>query len=55
MGANLRRRGEQALKDDIRTVLREWRTHIGKCAVILTSIPKTMKSIVFEECGLQLH
>jgi hypothetical protein len=49
MGAQLRRYGEQALKDDIHSLLHAWRDLINNCALILTSIPKTMRSTVYNE------
>merc|ERR1711991_936789 len=47
MGANLRRRGEAKLREDIKDILIEWRSQIQSCGLLLTSIPKTMKSHVF--------
>jgi hypothetical protein len=48
-GATLRRHGEQALKEDIQNLMKEWKLYLNSCGVILTSIPKTMLNYVFDE------
>ncbi|KAG5189714.1 hypothetical protein JKP88DRAFT_262073 [Tribonema minus] len=49
MGAQLRRHGEQALKEEVRALLQAWRPFLeGSCAVLL-SVPKTMRSVIYEE------
>ena len=53
MGANLRRRGEAKLKEDIKKVLDEWKSQIQSCSILLTSIPKTMKSHIFLDEGVK--
>lgn len=42
MGAQLRRAGEQLLKQDIHNTLAQWRNYIQQAALILISSPKTM-------------
>lgn len=48
-GAMLRRYGEEALKEDVHTLLHLWRDHIGHASIILLSVPKTMRSYIFED------
>ena len=48
-GAMLRRYGEQALKEDVRDLLRTWQAHLESCSVIIISAPKTMRQVLFEE------
>ena len=48
-GAMLRRYGEEALKEDVKGLLRAWRGHLAVAGVILFSVPKTMRSIMFGE------
>jgi len=47
-GATMRRAGEQALKEDIAACLKLWSAHIQSCSLILVSVPKTMRSVLFE-------
>ncbi|CAM9500662.1 unnamed protein product [Choristocarpus tenellus] len=54
-GASLRRYGEQSLKEDVQAQLREWRGVLKACRVILTSIPKAMRSIVYDGKDPSLH
>ncbi|GKZ01225.1 hypothetical protein MPSEU_001073800 [Mayamaea pseudoterrestris] len=42
MGAQLRRAGEQLLKQDIQNTLTQWKHYIERSALILISCPKTM-------------
>lgn len=49
MGSQLRRAGEQSLKEDIHAVLQEWNNAcIQQAGLILVSCPKTMRSTLFE-------
>ncbi|CAM9218542.1 unnamed protein product [Chrysoparadoxa australica] len=48
-GAMLRRYGEQALKDDIHAQLRVWRKFLEASEVILVSVPKRMRQVLFED------
>ena len=48
-GAMLRRYGEQALKEDVHNLIREWSQQLKCCSKILISVPKTMRSLLFEE------
>jgi hypothetical protein len=49
MGAQLRRAGEQGLKEDIHATILEWKDYIQKASLILLSCPKTMKTTIFAE------
>ena len=48
-GAMLRRHGEQALKEDVHNLIRDWSQKLKCCSKILISVPKTMRSLLFEE------
>jgi hypothetical protein len=48
-GAMLRRYGEEALKEDVKKLLSLWRSHLDSAGLVLFSIPKTMRNIMFEE------
>lgn len=48
-GAMLRRYGEEALKEDVKRLLGLWKPHLDAAGVILFSIPKTMRGIMYEE------
>ena len=48
-GAQLRRYGEQALKEDVHNLIREWSQQLKCCSKILISVPKTMRSLLFDE------
>ena len=48
-GATLRRYGEQALRDDIQSLLQSWLPYLQSCVAIFTHIPKTMKNYIFSE------
>jgi hypothetical protein len=47
MGAQLRRAGEQSLKEDIHSIILEWKQHIHRASLIFVSCPKTMKTTLF--------
>ncbi|CAM9477896.1 unnamed protein product [Ectocarpus fasciculatus] len=47
-GAALRRYGEQALREDARALLKEWEGPLKACRVVLTSVPKGMRAVLFE-------
>jgi hypothetical protein len=47
MGSQLRRAGEQNLKEDIQQTLKEWAPMLQKASLILVSCPKTMMSNLF--------
>jgi len=49
MGAQLRRAGEQNLKEDVANTIREWSPFIQRAALVLISCPKTMRSSLFGE------
>jgi hypothetical protein len=48
-GAMMRRQGEQAIKEDIQSLLREWSEYLSSSTLILTSIPKTRRGIFFDD------
>ena len=43
IGAQLRRYGEQALREDVHKVLCEWRRLLHVCSVVLVAVPKAMR------------
>lgn len=47
-GAMLRRYGEQALLEDIRSLMKSWEQLLQSCSLILLSIPKTLRPSVFD-------
>ncbi|CAM9292672.1 unnamed protein product [Ectocarpus sp. 13 AM-2016] len=47
-GAALRRYGEQALREDARALLKEWEGPLKACRVVLTSVPKGMRAVLFD-------
>lgn len=47
-GAMLRRYGEQALKDDIASLLQLWSGHIQCCSVLLIATPRTLQHCLFD-------
>jgi hypothetical protein len=47
MGAQLRRAGEQNLKEDIEKLILEWKEHIDRASLIFVACPKTMKTTLF--------
>jgi hypothetical protein len=47
IGSQLRRAGEQSLKEDIRTTIGDWKDFFQQAGLFLLSCPKTMKSTVF--------
>jgi hypothetical protein len=49
VGAQLRRAGEQSLKEDIHATVLEWKEYIQKASLILLSCPKTMKTTIFAD------
>lgn len=48
MGSQLRRAGEQALKQDVQQTLEKWKQYIDAAALILVAAPKTMRATLFE-------
>jgi hypothetical protein len=48
-GAMLRRYGEQALLEDIRSLMKSWEQLLQSCSLILLSIPKTLRPSVFDK------
>jgi Bacteroidetes VLRF1 release factor/Vms1-associating treble clef domain len=48
MGAQLRRAGEEALKNDIAATLLHWKDEMQKAAIILISCPKTMRKTLYD-------
>ena len=53
MGAQLRRAGEQSLREDIQSTILEWKDHIKRSCLILLSCPKAMKATIFSELVVQ--
>ena len=51
MGAQLRRAGEQGLKEDIHSTILDWKHHFKNAALILVSCPKTMRHNLFASSG----
>ena len=53
MGAQLRRYGEQKLKDDVYEVLREWGSDglMDRCSYILVSVGRTLQHVLFRDSG----
>jgi hypothetical protein len=49
MGAQLRRAGEQSMKEDIHATIMDWKEHFASSCLILLSCPKTMKSTIFAD------
>jgi hypothetical protein len=49
MGAQLRRYGEKALKEDIQNILTLWQGYIESSGLILIATTKRMRSILFEK------
>jgi hypothetical protein len=45
----LRRYGEQALLEDIRSLMKAWEQLLQSCSLILLSIPKTLRPSVFDK------
>mmetsp|Transcript_32055 Transcript_32055/g.66926 ORF Transcript_32055/g.66926 Transcript_32055/m.66926 type:complete len:624 (-) Transcript_32055:292-2163(-) len=48
MGSQLRRAGEENLKEDIRETLVQWKTELDEAALLLISCPKTMKKSLYD-------
>ena len=49
MGAQLRRAGEQKLKQDVLDTLKEWKMYLEQSCLIFISCPKMMKKDIFED------
>ena len=47
MGSQLRRAGEESLKDDIRSTILDWENHLDQACLILVSCPKAMRGALF--------
>jgi Bacteroidetes VLRF1 release factor/Vms1-associating treble clef domain len=47
VGSQLRRSGEQALKEDVRETLEEWKRYIADAGVVFVSCPKTSRATLF--------
>eukprot|EP00934_Nitzschia_sp_Nitz4_P001193 Nitzschia sp. Nitz4//scaffold4_size323378//138197//140005//NITZ4_000656-RA/size323378-snap-gene-0.417-mRNA-1//1//CDS//3329553387//1193//frame0 len=47
MGSQLRRAGEQSLKEDVQATILRWKDHFARASLVLLSCPKVMKSVVF--------
>jgi hypothetical protein len=55
-GAMLRRYGEQSLREDVSSLLKDWAAQLLECVLLLLSVPKTMRASVFyDESPLQKH
>jgi Bacteroidetes VLRF1 release factor/Vms1-associating treble clef domain/Ankyrin repeat len=48
MGSQLRRAGEEALKQEMTETMLEWKVHVDKADLIFVSCPKTMKKTLME-------
>lgn len=48
MGAQLRRYGEKALKEDVQNILTLWEDHLHRCGLILIAATKPMRGILYE-------
>ena len=48
MGSQLRRAGEESLKEDVRQALERWKADVENAALILVSCPKTMKKSLYD-------
>lgn len=48
-GAMMRRQGEQAIKDDIQQLLRDWHEYILASSLILMSVSKNKRTIFFQD------
>mmetsp|Transcript_20782 Transcript_20782/g.45006 ORF Transcript_20782/g.45006 Transcript_20782/m.45006 type:complete len:626 (-) Transcript_20782:110-1987(-) len=48
MGSQLRRAGEEQLKEDIRDTLRSWKDEVEAAALVFISCPKTMKKSLYD-------
>uniref|UniRef100_A0A7S4JVM2 VLRF1 domain-containing protein n=1 Tax=Odontella aurita TaxID=265563 RepID=A0A7S4JVM2_9STRA len=53
IGAQLRRAGEIKLREDIKSSLLGWRSHIDEAAIILLSCPKTMRKSLHEDAEVR--
>jgi hypothetical protein len=49
MGAQLRRAGEQGMKEDILSTIIEWKQYFNQAGLILISCPKTMKTTLLPD------
>lgn len=49
MGSQLRRAGEEALRQDVAASVKEWSSHIQKAGLILFSCPKVMMKTFFDD------
>lgn len=47
IGSQLRRYGEQALREDIYKLLLSWKDFLNNCSAIFMAIPKTMRGYIF--------
>eukprot|EP00605_Chrysophyceae_sp_TOSAG23-4_P002922 GSChrysophyteH1.ASY1.ANO1.3217.1 assembled CDS len=47
-GAQMRRAGEQALREDVQKLLTLWKSHLEEASMVLVSVPKTMREVLFE-------
>ncbi|KAG7347122.1 hypothetical protein IV203_006191 [Nitzschia inconspicua] len=47
VGSQLRRSGEQALKEDVRATLHDWKGFIADAGVVFVSCPKTSRATLF--------
>ena len=51
IGSQLRRAGEQMLKEDITNMVKKWKTMIDNCALIFLSTPKASQKDFYESVG----
>ena len=51
MGAQLRRAGETALREDVRQTLESWERWMREAAIVFLSCPNTMKKALHEDCS----
>lgn len=48
-GAMMRRAGEQALREEIKQLIRDWGAYLDTCSLVLVSVPKVMRSVLFDD------
>ena len=48
-GAQMRRAGEEALQAEVAGLLQAWRGYIEESSVILISVPRAMRAVIFED------
>lgn len=54
MGSQLRRAGEQSLREDMSATVKEWKVHFDNAALVMVSCPKTMRKSLFDSVEVVL-